>query len=309
MKRFLFLVLGTLMLSGLGGYAQSLSFSLESDTAQIEIGEAVQIELSATVKANESYDWPALPDTITGLVIAESSGIDTVKSTQAWLELSQKFRVTSFDSGFVLIPPLSLFQANDSAQSERLVITVNFPDLSEEQEYYDIKEPLTVARNWWLIAAAVAGALALLVLAWWLWQRFQPSAAGPTKAKVPPMAPHLWALQELSLLQEEKLWQNDQHKTYYSRLIDILRVYLERRFGVKAMESTAAELKEKLKSLPEQKNQDQFLGATLNRSALVKYAKEKPLPVECEQDLAAIVSFVKNSRPKTAENDELELSV
>ena len=52
----------------------------------------------------------------------------------------------------------------------------------------------------------------------------------------PPVPAHIVAIEALEKLRNEKLWQNNKHKQYYSGLSDILRTYLAGRFEVGAME-------------------------------------------------------------------------
>ena len=50
------------------------------------------------------------------------------------------------------------------------------------------------------------------------------------------------AREALAELEREELWQKGELKAYYSRLVDILRIYLERQMSIQAMESTAEEI-------------------------------------------------------------------
>jgi hypothetical protein len=56
------------------------------------------------------------------------------------------------------------------------------------------------------------------------------------------LPPHVWALKELDKLNQKKLWQSGEVKSYYSELTDIARTYIELRYKIPAMEKTTDEL-------------------------------------------------------------------
>lgn len=266
-----------LLLSSLLGYGQKASFSLEGDTAQITIGEQVTLRLQADFAGEINASLPMLPDTISGLTLVKVGEVDTLRKEQG-ASLVQKIRVTSFDSGFVVIPELRLEGvAGTLARSERFIIEVLVPDLREEQDFYDVKDPLYVKKPLWDTLKWVLLGLAILALAvllfWYLRKQKKPQSAEALKRKVRPEEE---ALSQLKELEQKELWQKGQVKEYYSQLVDILRFFLEQSFGIKAMESTAAELAEKIERLPLSATVKQNLRALLQTSALVKFAKEKP---------------------------------
>jgi hypothetical protein len=90
------------------------------------------------------------------------------------------------------------------------------------------------------------------------------------------------ALSELDKLKEEQLWQHDKVKDYYTRLTDIVRVYLEERYEVPAMEQTTQEILAEFKGDSSEIKGKLFTGLqkTLETSDLVKFAKYTPLADE-----------------------------
>jgi hypothetical protein len=82
----------------------------------------------------------------------------------------------------------------------------------------------------------------LAILVWYLFRYFRKrkpdTSPGIWKATEPP---HVVALYELDRLRSEQLWQKGMIKEYYTRLTEIVRIYIERQFGVMAMEQTSNE--------------------------------------------------------------------
>ncbi len=281
----------------LGTRAQGPSFEAVADTNAILIGEQITLTLKAKLATLENYSWPAFPDTTEGLELVEVSKIDTVQNGESWI-LEQKLTLTSFDSGYFAVPPLNLVVNGQNANSDPIGIAVRFPQLSEEQGYYDIKKPLEVPINWWRIALWAGLGMVILILIIWLIRKLGKKAPEKREAPELKIPPPKYALLQLAELEREELWQKGELKAYYSRLIDILRLYLERQMNLHAMEKTAEEIISDLKAqgLPEQLFRS--LQHTLRQSAMVKYAREKPGPGENEAALKNIRDYVEHTRPK-----------
>lgn len=281
--------------------AQSTRFTVTADTLQIKIGEAIPLHLKAQIPPQSTVVWPQFQAADhRQLALIDSSAIDTIKEADRWI-LQQTWRLTSFDSGMAQLQPLRLLGPTDTLLSDSLSFYVSFPAETEAVDFYDLKAPLDVALTWWerfrwyIILAAT---LLFFFLLWKYRARLQ------TKSKdqpvVQPLAPaHEVALEALAALEAEKVWQSGDYKAYYSRLIDILRHYLERRFAVKAMELTAAELSTKMKqNKAVAPYWNQALTEAVQQSALVKFAKAKPLAQENEAALEQVRNFVKQSQVK-----------
>ncbi|MGB0178036.1 MAG: hypothetical protein ACPF9D_12775, partial [Owenweeksia sp.] len=135
MKQFcitiLFLVLGAAL------QAQSISFNAEVDTNAIQIGEQVILTLRADLDQATSYSWPVFPDSTEGLEVVNAPAVDTIEKGGRWL-LEQKLTITSFDSGYFAIPPLTLVVNGQPANSDAIGIAVRYPDLSQQEGLYDI---------------------------------------------------------------------------------------------------------------------------------------------------------------------------
>jgi hypothetical protein len=119
---------------------------------------------------------------------------------------------------------------------------------------------------------------------------------------------HVVALRELDRLREEKLWQRSEFKPYYTRLTDTIRRYMERRYNIPAMEMTSYEI---LDTWKQSERPEEDLSAKLNRllnlADLVKFAKEKPIASDNEENLDRAYEFVKKTAwvQKTEEEEDV----
>lgn len=286
--------------------AQKTSFSLEADTNSILIGQQINLYLEGKIPAGADYQWPLLPDTISGLSLIEAGEIDSLIENDQ-LTLRQKLSISSFDSGVVHIPRLALSSGGDSAFSQGFIISVNLAEAQEGNELYDIKGPKEAPIDWLKWLYIVLGTLALIGLIFWLVKRYRNKKQAPEKAAAPSLPPGEWALQELADLEKRALWQAGKQKQYYSELIDILRHYLEREYSIKAMESTAEELISKIQPLQIGDRHFQALSKSLRLSIMVKFAKQQALEYENEEALASVKDFVlRNQQEKVKKEDEHE---
>ena len=111
-------------------------------------------------------------------------------------------------------------------------------------------------------------------------------------------------MEELLKLKEEKLWQSGQDKLYYTKLIDILREYLNLRFGINAMEMTSTQILTSLRENKETKLVEKNMKNILAVADFVKFAKMRPLPDDNEASMRNAISFVEDTKPQSEEQLE-----
>lgn len=304
MKKLLSILI---LLISVVAWAQPVRFSAEIDTNKILIGDQFTLQLKGEVAEGTNFQWPIIPDTVSGLDFVDISKIDTLSKDGVW-KLSQKLTLTSFDSGYVAIPPLTLKAGNDEASSQAMAVAVEFPQLSEEQDLYDIKEPLEPPFNWIPILIGVAIVLVLGAAIWFLlqWLKKRKNRVELTPEQM--LTPYEYAQLQMTEIEKEQLWQAGKIKEYYSRLTDVMRLYMERQMGINAMESTADELIEKMRGIRLPKELQERIDELIHLSALVKYAKEKPGVGQNESALKTVKAFLEQTKPAEKE-ENAELSV
>jgi hypothetical protein len=100
-------------------------------------------------------------------------------------------------------------------------------------------------------------------------KRRQKNAVEAAKAE----PAHIVALRELDKYRGDKLWVPEKQKGFYSGVTDALREYLDKRYGVSAMEMTTKEIMDGLKGkdIPDELLTE--LKDLLERADYVKFAK------------------------------------
>ncbi len=292
-------------------FAQDIKPEMELDKDLILIGQQANIDLSVTYRVDQgqqgSVQWPAVGDTLTQhLEVVHDSGVDTIlpnKENDPYLfKQTRTITITSWDSGYWAVPPFRFVINGDTTETEAMLITVNTVQVDTAGAIKDIKEIYEVPYSWkdWLrenwpwVAGGAAALAALTTFVIWLVRRKRKP--GQVKTTVEPEKPaHVRALLALDHLDKKKLWQQGFVKDYQSGVTDIIRGYIEERFGVPAMESTTDELIAALRLSSMNAAQREQLANLLRMADMVKFAKWTPLPTENEQLMIGAVKLVQQT--------------
>lgn len=300
MKLFFGVVLAVFLMEYNVAFSQNAQVTAVLDSQEILIGDQINLDLSVVLQDESTVKWPQFKDTIAGQIeIIESSMLDSTKKETGETVLSQRVVITSFDTGFIVLPPIDFKFNNDSLQvlsTEPLLIFVSDIPVDTEADIKDIKEPYEVPFNWkkWLIwGLIVLGVIGLIIgLILYIKKLRAKSQETPVARPKPKRPAHEIALEKLEALRQKKLWQNDQAKAYYIELSDIVREYIEFQFDVLALEMTTDEIISalQLKGIEDEKIKP--LKAMLQMADLAKFAKYKPLANENELNFETAKTFI-----------------
>ena len=120
----------------------------------------------------------------------------------------------------------------------------------------------------------------------------------PLKRVKKRLPPYEEAVERLHMLKGMQLWQNGREKDYYTGLTDILREYIDRRFGVNAVEMTSSEIIDALKHNRETQLVNDQLSEILAVADFVKFASQRPLADDNERSFQRAVNFVNATKPQ-----------
>jgi hypothetical protein len=268
------------MANGEWSSAQSVSATLRADSTQILIGDYLNVRLTVTHPANVAVRIPAVGDTLGAMEVISASKIDTASAAGSTV-LSQVYTVSAYDSGDYQAGPVKIYFGTDSTLAPAFMVHVNTLDVDTSKPFKAIKPPLTVPYSWQEFIPHILVSLLLIAgaIAAFFMFRKKPAPKPIVVERPKPKEPaHIWARNELKKLEQEKLWQHDEVKLYYSRLTDILRLYLEYRYRWFALESTTEEIEAQMDKYHLKEKAKENLLSTLRAADLVKFAKMLPLP-------------------------------
>lgn len=287
----LYIILGSLLASPVYITGQVLAkASVNRD--QILIGEPIKLTFEVRIPLGQSYTWFNL-DSIPHFDIIDRGKADTSDNIDG-KQLHQELTITSFDSGTVVIPPLVLKVNGKSYATDSIPIEVSYAQLDLSKDYRDIKEIEEVPKPAWMaLIPWILGAFTLIAIGVIVYLLRKPKQAAPVPQPVQPkLGPYEEALQALEELRKQG-WQNGEVKTYYSRLNDILRVFMFRKMKVATLEKTNEELIGELRRTPMDKEHFNQLVHALQIADFVKFARYQPDQNDNEKNFAVIETAIK----------------
>jgi hypothetical protein len=315
-KRFitLFFAIGTFVTAS----AQIIQVNAQFDSTAILIGDQIKLRIEMERQNDVRVQFPAWTDTLTrNIEIIEVYPVDSSRTASGMIRLQQDILVTSFDSGFHVLPPIRFpFVADgiaDTIATRPAFLYVLTMPLDSANHIADIKPIYKLPIGWvdvypWLLRIGLL-LLAAALIAFGIYAYIRRRNNKPIFFAPKPVEPaHITALRELDRLRGEKLWQSNRTKDYYTRLSDVVRTYIEGRFDVTAMEMTSDEILSGLRNTGfEDNNLVDRLRKLFSLSDLVKFAKAQPMPDENESSMLDSYLFVNNTKIEVVtEQNEVE---
>jgi hypothetical protein len=185
----------------------------------------------------------------------------------------------------------------DTVRADSPAVTVPVravaPDTVDMASLHPLKEPWEAPRSYtaWIIAAAAA--LVAAALLWWLWRRRKRRPVEETPEPVLP--PDYVALTELTRIERLGLLEKGEFKEYYTRVVDVLRRFMEARFGIEAMDRTTAEV---LQNAQPRGAVTSALEALLREADLVKFARFTPAVESGTAAMHAAREYISRMAPR-----------
>lgn len=288
-------------LASLSGFSQEVVVRSKADSVEITIGDQINYDIYVDASAGTAITFPTFSDTLSSQIeIVETSLIDTTTSETGDLTFHQRLVLTSFDTGYLVIPPVMMMVNSDTGNivnTEPELIYVYDVEVDLQQDIKDIKEPEEVPPNWWkyfwwILGFHLLAGLIFLIHHLLTKNRDEGSVAAPSKPKRPA---HETALAELERIKQQQLWQNDQVKEHHSAVTEVLRQYIEDRFHLPALEQTTDEIMESLRSVNLSDEMRKKIKDTLVMADLVKFAKSKPVGAENEICMNTTIDLIKET--------------
>lgn len=284
-------------------FSQVVTVQASIDSSTLYIGQQCMLNITLTGPATQTYTLPTFSgDTVvTGIEIIRREPVDTGRLDNDYVRYNAKFVITSFDEGLYYIPPIPVAYGSDTTFSNELALKIVTIDVdTTNYTLFDIK-PIQkapfVLYDYLLPFLIFILVIGLSYVAWWYYKRHK--ARQTEKEEEDPfvrLPPHVAAIMELDKLKADKPWKTGRNKEYYTRLSDVIRKYIERRFQINAPEMTTSDILELFYRDKETLSVYQNLQQILSLSDLVKFAKLVPLENENELSLMNAYLFVNQTK-------------
>jgi len=292
--------------------AQYIKVESQADRLSMPIGDQTILHVSASMPLKTDITFPEIVDSIGKIKIVKSLKADTVvdKNNPNLETISHSYTITSFDTGVYVLPQFTFHTKTGDIKTGTITLQIKSVPVDTTKAFYDIKEPLAVSYNFWdwlkehWLAVAFGLVIIGLIISLINYSR--------NKKKYEFVKPGpLYTIDEIAInslndLNAKKLWQQSEVKLYYIDLTEILRVYLERRYGIQAHEQTTDQIFDGLKSKGLTKESSNILFQILKLADLVKFAKQQPTAYENEQSMENAIIFIQQTRviPQPVQNKE-----
>lgn len=293
------------------GFSQAIRVNAVLDSSKIRIGEQTKLDIYVTYDANAQQslkiNWPSFEDTISAKVeIISKTAIDSTipdKNNPSIIQQHQQFIISAFDSGYYAIPPFKFVVNDDTTNAfftEPLFLQVNtVPTDTTEAAVKDIKPPFIEEFDWkWYLPTVywISGILSVLALLIFLIVKLTKKKPQEIIERKPDVPPHILALGQLEKIQAELIWKEGKTKEYYSAITDTIRLYIEGRFGVQALELTTDEIMRAFKSQVVDSISKEKLQQLLVLADFVKFAKQIPIEHEHAMALQNAYDFINGTK-------------
>ena len=273
------------------------------DSVQIFIGEQAHLTLTVAMKEGQHAALPSFAPRqymVPGVeVLAQADG-DTVRLSDGTVKVSRRYTLTSFDDTLYYLPPLTVkVDGKDyTAKTPALkVLTLEVDTLHPNQFFppKDIQDNPFQWSDWSGIFWLSLLGLLLALVGYYLFLRLRGNKPVIARIRfVKRLLPHQKAMNSIAQLKAEHASGSEDQKTYYTRLTDTLRTYLQERFGFNAMEMTSAEIIDRLKK--EDSSKIAELVELFQTADLVKFAKYSTLINENDRNMAYVVEFIETTK-------------
>jgi DNA-binding transcriptional ArsR family regulator len=292
--------------------AQEVSVSASFDTTHILIGDQTGFTFTVDQPSDITLHIPEFRDTlIKNIEVLAGPVTDTTIKDAGNIRITERYLVTSFDSGSYVIDPVFAELSGEeglkrfySDYSYLRVMRVNLTPPDTTTGIFDIvapyRAPVTAAEVLpWVLIATVAAVILWFII------RMVKRLRKKDAVQVEPVItdpPHVIAFRELEKLRDGQLWQKGEVKLYYSRLTEILRKYIEDRYGVFSLELTTDEtLRALVRTGFKRDAVYDLLRLVLTDADLVKFAKHKPSPADHDICFSNAWQFVTETVEKPVE--------
>lgn len=274
---------------------------LDVDSARLRLGGWTDATVSVDAPAGARVRMPATAADFEHADVV-SAGKPAAERSGDRMRWTRRMVLTSFDTGSVALRALVRYSLPGDttallAQSNPVQVTVHTVKVDTTASFRDIRDVIDVPLPWWAWALYALVGAALLYGAWWLWRRWRarPAPEAVPVAAVEEEPDFVAALRRLRALEAGSVWQRGEDKVFQSELSETLREYIERHYGLHALEQVTGEIVAGVARMGLPPALIEGLERTLRTADATKYAKYRPTGEEHTSGLRFSYTFVERT--------------
>ncbi|HUT24391.1 MAG TPA: BatD family protein, partial [Sumerlaeia bacterium] len=229
--------------------AEAPEISVSVDRSEILVGEPVVCTIALRWPATAGAPALSVPETLGAFEVLEHGVTEDRKAKDGRFERTVTLKLISFELGEQELPPIEVTYMEGGTEAktaktppQRILVNSVLEQTAAggATDLRPIRPPMEWPRRGAGFYVAILGAALLAVLlcmglVWllrrWLRPREREATGGP-----PPLPPDEEALHALAEMEMMRMAEREAAKPYYTRLSEILRRYLGRRYGFDGLE-------------------------------------------------------------------------
>ncbi|MDE6288735.1 MAG: hypothetical protein K2M00_08135 [Muribaculaceae bacterium] len=306
MKNLRYLLSAMTLVTATAAWAAPAKITASIDSTVVEMGSHAMITVNV-VDPSHSGHVVDLPEDGTD---AEAFDFVKVESDTTPTGYTYNLKIQAWYPGVLTLAPFKYATGIDTAESDVLTLKILPVEMDSTQQLNPMEGVVNMPSRWydfipgwslWVLLGLAGLALVAGIIYLWLLYRRTGSII-PYKPK--PVDPYAEAIEALKQLRSRRLAESGKEKEYYTALIDILRVYLYRRFAINAMEMSSTQILDSLRRNPETKGDQPRIKQILDLADIVKFAKVRPMPDDNIKSFNTVEQFVEATKPAPAPEEE-----
>jgi hypothetical protein len=281
------------------------------DKDNITIAEGLTLTIEADAEEGYEVELPPFGDKLGDFGIVDYRQEPPVLTSEGRILSRKIYKLEPFLSGEYKIAPMSVkFRKKPDASgqqddlsdheiaTEELLIKVRslLGEDRSEHRFHPIFGPVELpARPIPILYGAIAAAVLLLggTAGYFCMKRRRTKAA----ESAPPSPAHELAYGQLQDIFDAKLLERGEFKLFFARISDVIRFYVENRFGLHAPKLTTEEfLSSVRRDPPFESDYARLLDEFLRHCDLVKFAEHRPEPSEAREVIDACKAFIEATK-------------
>ena len=306
MRKTFFTMLITLSAIGFQGFSQQVYFNGKANADSIVVGQPFDYQLTLTIPKDFYVEWQQYGDTLSKTIeIIKAGEVETTPINNSNVLMTQHLTLTSFDTGYVYVPKISVTYAESIRDSIRRTLRTDEKELyvstiavDTTQAFRPIKDVMRqgiTAKEifpWTGVFIVLAG---IAFLIYYLSKKNKNKVVVKEEKPKPAIPAIITAREKLAEVKTNEAWKTAKVKEYYTEITGIAREYLEGQFDIDAVEMTSDEIIESVKMLNISERILERFRDTLVTADFVKFAKANPTAEQNERAFIDINDFVEDT--------------
>jgi hypothetical protein len=289
---------------------------IQVDKEDVTIAENVALTIEAETKEGYEAELPDVGEKLGEFGITDFLENQPELTKEGWTRKSKTYILEPFLSGEYKIEPMKVVfratssehqgtQAPEAHEIETEEITISVRSLLEEDreqlQVHPIFGPLQLPSKplplkYILVIVGVVSLIAGISV--YFWYRSRRRRLNGSLMVVPP---HQLAYRQLQEIIDENLLDQGRFKQFYERISDVLRQYIENRFGLHAPKLTTEEFLVQIAAEPSfDSGHKELLNTFLNHCDLVKFAEYQPAASEIQKTFDSCKAFIEATKEEDA---------